>query len=279
MLGADKLGGLSYPADMKSPFPGMDPFLEPHWADVHHRLIIYGADALAPHLPGDLRARVEERVYLESEVERLRTIAPDVHVSVRFPARATEFMEDPDDGGVAVAEPITVEALSSSTTEGYIEIRERGGGKLITSIEFLSPANKRAGTGRDEYLRKQKDVLASDVSLVEIDLIRAGDRVFPLAAEKIPEQHRHDYLACISYGWRRKHCDLFAFPLREALPALRIPLREGEAPVLLALQPLIDRAYEAGQYDDLDYTAALVPEPAREMAAWIDGLLLAAGKR
>jgi len=28
---------------MKSPFPGMDPYLEQHWRSVHHRLLTYMA--------------------------------------------------------------------------------------------------------------------------------------------------------------------------------------------------------------------------------------------
>lgn len=31
---------------MKSPFPGMDPYLEAHWRDVHTRLIVYASDQL-----------------------------------------------------------------------------------------------------------------------------------------------------------------------------------------------------------------------------------------
>jgi hypothetical protein len=31
---------------MKSPFPGMDPYLEQHWLDVHHRLATYARDQL-----------------------------------------------------------------------------------------------------------------------------------------------------------------------------------------------------------------------------------------
>ena len=31
---------------MPSPFPGMDPYLEAHWRDVHASLIIYARDAL-----------------------------------------------------------------------------------------------------------------------------------------------------------------------------------------------------------------------------------------
>src|SRR5947208_2805181 len=51
---------------MPSPFPGMDPYLEGHWRDVHARLIIYASDALQGVLPGSLRARVEESVLLET---------------------------------------------------------------------------------------------------------------------------------------------------------------------------------------------------------------------
>src|SRR5581483_7274540 len=49
---------------MPSPFPGMDPYLEAHWRDVHAALIIYARDALQTVLPAPLRARVEERVLL-----------------------------------------------------------------------------------------------------------------------------------------------------------------------------------------------------------------------
>ena len=46
---------------MPSPFPGMDPYLERHWGDVHTRLITSASDPLQKFLPKDLRARVEER--------------------------------------------------------------------------------------------------------------------------------------------------------------------------------------------------------------------------
>ena len=45
---------------MPSPFPGMDPYLEPFWLDVHARLVTYAADALAEQLPEDLVASTEE---------------------------------------------------------------------------------------------------------------------------------------------------------------------------------------------------------------------------
>ena len=52
---------------MKSPFPGMDPYLEEHWRDIHHRFLTYACDELQELLPRDLRARLEERVFVEPD--------------------------------------------------------------------------------------------------------------------------------------------------------------------------------------------------------------------
>ncbi|HEX5104044.1 MAG TPA: DUF4058 family protein, partial [Pirellulaceae bacterium] len=64
-----------------SPFPGMDPFLELNWPDVHAALITYARDQLQERLPPDLVARMESRVVLEDEAgDELRTHRPDVSV-------------------------------------------------------------------------------------------------------------------------------------------------------------------------------------------------------
>ncbi len=52
---------------MGSPFPGMDPYLESHWGDVHASLVIYIRDALQGLLPVDLRARVDGHIEFPSE--------------------------------------------------------------------------------------------------------------------------------------------------------------------------------------------------------------------
>ncbi len=44
----------------KNPFPGMNPWLEEHWGDVHTSLTTYARDQLQPRLPPGLRARIEE---------------------------------------------------------------------------------------------------------------------------------------------------------------------------------------------------------------------------
>ena len=46
---------------MKSPFPGMDPYLETYWRDVHATFVVHASGNLNRQLPGDLRARINER--------------------------------------------------------------------------------------------------------------------------------------------------------------------------------------------------------------------------
>lgn len=51
---------------MQSPFPGMNPYLEQFWGDMQARLITYARDQIQTLLPSDLRARCEEREFVES---------------------------------------------------------------------------------------------------------------------------------------------------------------------------------------------------------------------
>lgn len=277
-MAADNRLSPAYAFAVKSPFPGMDPYLERHWSDLHHSLVQYSRDVLQPTLPGDLRARVEERVYVESPGHLGRTVVPDLHVAqIRAvpPWRTGGGLA----GGVALAEPLVFEVHLDPITEGYLEIRERGGGKVVTVIEFLSPSNKMGGTGEAKYLEKQDEILRSDASLVEIDLVRMGRRVLALKAEQIPPEQADDYLACVSPGWRRQRRELYVMPFRRRLPVLPIPLREHEQPVPLDLQALLDQAYDVGRYDDTDYTARLDPPLGPDDAAWAEGILKQAGKR
>ena len=81
-----------------NPFPGMNPYLERHWGDIHHSLIQYARDQLSEQLPDALRARVEERVFLEDDSGWIRNIYPDVRIIQR---RTSEFTP----GAVLVLKP------------------------------------------------------------------------------------------------------------------------------------------------------------------------------
>ena len=60
-----------------NPFPGMDPWMEATWSDVHLSLIGYIRDAVSESLPPDLRVRLEQQISIGDEGEKRR---PDVAV-------------------------------------------------------------------------------------------------------------------------------------------------------------------------------------------------------
>jgi hypothetical protein len=262
---------------MTSPFPGMDPYLEQHWHDVHHRLITYTSDQLRPALPRELRSRIEERVFIESDEGKHYPIFPDVHV-VEYPRKQSGGSQPADDAAVAVAEPILVHVDREPASQGYIEIVDAGSGnRVVTVIEFLSPTNKLPGEGQTLYLKKQKDVIAAGASLVEIDLTRAGKRSLAGPVEMLHAVQRTTYMACITRGWKPGVAELYPLRLTEPLPALRIPLRQTDADVTLNLQSLIDQCYENGGYDTIDYRKPPVPPLDSEAAVWAEEWLRAKG--
>src|SRR5437764_191909 len=66
---------------MKNPFPGMNPWLEEFWRDVHAKLIVYACDQLNGELPAGLHARVDERIAIDAEAGEARHYLPDVAVT------------------------------------------------------------------------------------------------------------------------------------------------------------------------------------------------------
>lgn len=265
---------------MKSPFPGMDPYLERHWLDVHQRMCTYSCDALSDQLGAGLRARMGERLIIEREEDASREMYPDVRV---FQHGDSDRPIVPQaDAAVAVAEPLIISAEPTEYRQPFVQIIDlRSGGRVITVIEFMSPTNKLPGDGRDKYLAKMDECKRADVSVVEIDLTRGGRRQVLCLERRIPASHRTLFMTSV---WRNKdkgfgRFEIYRMPLQERLPAIRIPLRREDPDAVLDLQALIDQAYAKGQYDDIDYTEPAIPPLEGEDATWADELLKAAGKR
>lgn len=259
----------------RSPFPGMDPYLEMHWRDVHTRLMLYAADAIQDQLPGDLLARVEEGVSIDLG-DDFRGAAPDVQIVEEPTSPSTA---QPTESTLAVADPLVI-PVSLPHTDRHITIVDAGSGnRVVTSIEFLSPTNKIPGPGRERYLRQQQDYLDGKVNLVEVDLIGAG--IFTLAVLEwgINQQFRTDYQICVRRAVRPEEAEVYRASLRERLPIIRIPLRPKDRDVPLDLQDLIDQCYRRGRYKVIDYQADPVPQFALPDARWADELLREAGLR
>jgi hypothetical protein len=261
---------------MLSPFPGMDPYLERSWRDVHSQLITLAQAALNGMLPEDLIARVEERVVVDSvDYAHPRAIYPDVRV-YEDPNRPREGCAS---HGAAVAEPIVLEFESEEHTETFITILDVHGNELVTVIEFLSPTNKRPGPDRDQYRRKRDEVIARRVNFVEVDLVREGNWRQVLAPWVAPTRAESCYRVISRRVHPKLRVELYPMSLRSPLPTIPVPLRRQETDVLLNLQMLIDQAYRNGRYDRTRYDQACDPPLEDGDAEWATAQLKAANLR
>jgi hypothetical protein len=262
---------------MKSPFPGMDPYLEPHRLDIHSRLVIYACDQLQETLPDDLVARVEERVYLEKEDEPERSLFPDVR-GLEHGRPSTGPVAVQDD--VELAEPLIVRFLNEPITETFVKILDaRTGKEVISVIEFISPTNKIPGTGFKMYQQKQGELKQAGVTLVEIVFLRGGKRVLSVPLSRIRSKDRTRYQAIVRRGWNWNEAEVYPLALHKRLPVIPIPLRKKDHDARLNLQLLIEQCYQNGRYGTIDYQEDCDPPLEGHDAEWADMLLRAAGKR
>lgn len=255
-------------------FPGMDPYLENplFWQGVHNAMAVYLRDNLRPHLRPRYVASIEERVYLQGPD---RSVAPDVWVRRSRPER----VERGDGGAVAVLEtdaPVEVQVPMRESREWYVEILDLSSGqRVVTVIEIVSPSNKYVGPGRDQYTTKQREVLSSDVHLVEIDLLRAGPHVLAVPEWAAREQATYDYLICVNRAREpRDRYELYPRGLRDRLPRVRIPLAGDDPDIPLNLQAVLAQTYEAGDFRDrIDYRKPCAPPLRPEDQTWAEGLI------
>ncbi|MDJ0734194.1 MAG: DUF4058 family protein [Nostocaceae cyanobacterium] len=250
---------------MASPLPGMNPYLEnPQlWSEFHSRMIVAIADALNDCLSRDYRVAVEKRVYLSENRESVLVGIPDVSVTAST-QNQSKF------NTTAVVQPLNVEIpIAEEVHERYLEIREGATGRVITTIELLSPKNKRSGQGPNVYLQKRRKILTSQTHFIEIDLLRGGEPL-PIIGAVLS-----DYRILISRSSHRPQAQLYAFNIRQTIPAFPIPLRAGETEPLLDLQPLLHQVYDRARFElAIDYSQSCRPKLSPEDEAWVRGFLL-----
>lgn len=253
---------------MRSPFPGMDPYIEERglWADFHDDLIAEIKRALAALLPDRYFVQTGERSYVVlagTEGKEERAFYPDVAVEAVEPEQVMETAP------VAVADSaVTMRAfIDEHFRENFIEIREADAEtRLVTCIEVLSPANKRKGTeGWEQYLRKRNGLLLGSANLVEIDLLRGGRRM-PMA-DPWPNS---PYYLLVARQSRAPHCRVYPAHYRHPLPPLPVPLAAPDPDVTLTLQPMIEAVYDRSRYARrIDYTQPLSPALSSEDVVWL----------
>ena len=267
---------------MPSPFPGMDPYLEAPdiWPDLHNDLAGQIRAALNDALPAPYYARLEMRpeVGIVAGNEPRRRITPDVAVArpPSPPASAAAAVLDAPRRQLSASRKVTVRC--EPLRHAYVEVHDASRGhELITLIEIASPSNKRPGVDRRAYLRKQREVLDSSSNLIELDLLRAGDRLLSnlLLDDAVARlEPAPDYLVLVNRAWERtgdgSEYEIFPIALADALPCIPVPLRQGEEETPLDLQYAFQRAYDTGPYrrGAVDYNLAPEPPLVGEWALW-----------
>ena len=250
----------------------MDPYLEhpQSWPNFHHRLITAIAIDLAPQLRPKYRVVVEEAIYQTQGQNSLLVGIPDVAVQkakATAPA-VTQTVHPP--------QPLEVELpIPEVLRQGYLEIRDVATSEVVTVIEVLSPTNKRPGEGRNAYEAKRHTLLASMTNLVEIDLLRQWKPLVNLPA--MVDSH---YRILVSASANRPRASLYAFSLREAIPAFPLPLAVDDDQPIVNLQRLVGEIYTQSGYDlVINYQHSPVPPLAPEDEAWLNAWLHQQGLR
>lgn len=258
-------------------FPGMDPWLEHPdvWPDVHNRLIVAVADALAAELLPRYFIGVETRTTVLTSLEFDQIYRPAVTI------QAAERLERPQhQSKSAVLEATDVECeefeykVPDEVDENYIVIRRLPERRLVTVLELLSPSNKKTNEGRAEYLRKRDELIGAGAHFVEIDLLRAGDPMF--ASE---EPRVSDYRIFIVRNPRRTRVMRYRFGVRAAIPSIPIPLLPEDAEPLLSLNTIAHALFDRARYDlVVDYSRSPMPPLRRDDQEWADAIVRAANE-
>ncbi len=237
----------------ESPFPGMDPYTEarPLWKGIHTQLI----GELSTHrLPPLLAPAYYVDVEPSLQVRSGQSLFPDLQVLTthRHPAQRPTGFSMPV--AQATMELTTIPEIMDEDEESAIYIREAASEQLVTVIEILSYSNKTRGVDKyARYMAKRRDLLNSGIHLIEIDLLRWGQRV----VAQLPEQPYH---ILITRADEQPQGRVWSFGLGDAIPTTPLPLLEQNEYVPLPLQAAYSTIYQARNFRSrLDYTVD--PEP------------------
>jgi hypothetical protein len=250
----------------------MDPWLEDPelWPNVHNSLIIAIRDVLSPRLRPRYFVDVESRTTVLTATDQDHLYRPDVKIrtaDIRLPDRQ---------GGVAVVERVTAEPFhvimpmpDDEIEETFLTIKELPSRQHVTTIEVLSPTNKKTKRARAEYLEKRRELLGSGVNFVEIDLLRSGRPMPPQRAEL-----SSDYRILIFRPRRGREIHLYGFSYRMEIPQIPVPLLPQEPEPSLDLNGILHALYERASYDlTIDYRQPPAPRLRKADRAWAAAII------
>jgi hypothetical protein len=247
----------------------MNPWLEQAdvWSDFHDRFLPAISDALVVQITPTFIVQINQHLFIHERSAEQRGLLGrgDVQVSRPLPGPLTPTETAPGNlstpTAVLVLPAVEIEPLT------FLEIRDRQSREVITVVELLSPANKYSGPDREQYLIKRRQLLLSRAHLVEIDLLRGGPRM------PLPDFPECDYCAVLSRVEDRPMGHLYHWRLREPFPLLPIPLRAPHPSATLDLKAVLDRVYDATQYQAYVYQGQPEPQLSAADLVWAEAYL------
>jgi hypothetical protein len=262
---------------MEPPFPGMDPYLErsENWSGFHHHL--------AEELMTMLNAQLDPKYFADVEV---RSIVDDISIATSYDVYPDVSVLDLDLAALpaatvpSITAPLQRVAVPAERAKSRtVHVRLTGTKALVTTIAIFSPDNKR-GRGLEQYRQKRERLLYSSVHLVELDLLRRGQRPGweiadpPLETPYVCLVNRARYNAA-------RISEIWPVALDTPLPTLPIPLLPSDADILIELQAALRQIYHRAAYARrIDYQADPPPPdltPAE--ATWLAAQLRECGLR
>jgi hypothetical protein len=211
----------------------MDPFLEEekHWPAFQPLVVHALYQMLQPGLLDRYRARVGERAY------------------------ATE-------------EALFTSIVRTEHKEGFIEVRQRSDGRLITLLEVISPANKLTADGRRLYVERRDEVRRMHANIVEVDLVLQGPTLLNDTRDTPPNW---DYAVVVTRWTHPDRYEIYSATLPKRLPRFRMPLASDDRDTVLDLQAAVQRAYDQGDFrKTIDYTRDPATRLSEDNRRWMD---------
>jgi len=259
------------PADAPYPFPGLNPYFEKEWFQVHPTMIALALSRLQRQMPHDLRVSIEQGMKISTRTADSKSIQPDVSI---WKVREDTLL---DSAPPNFAPPVILEVTTPKPRHLVIRDSEEN---LITVIELLSPSNKH-GSGAVSYLQKRQGLIEASVNLVEVDLIRR----WGLSLVQFEEAPAVEALLA-SGGSLPPHAvtvlrselplqrEIYAVIYSKTLPAIRVPMRADDQDVWLNLQEIAEQCHTDCAFDKTtDYTRDPEPPLTHEDATWLDTYL------